>query len=112
MHLAMGNVCFVYDFGKGQSTTGVARAVWWGLEWVRYVLNRVWQLEHQGKGYKKGMNVAYYYVNSSSSRHSTAQRLLSYARRYIPSDIKRLKLYGVCSATDKDGDVAAYVEMV
>ena len=55
MHLALGFECRVYDFGsRGNYWEGpdgepvlrhVPRAMWWGLEWSRYALTRLWHLE-------------------------------------------------------------------
>ena len=52
MHLALGYECRVYDFGSRgydwEAEQGelerryVPRAVWWGLEWARYALTRMW----------------------------------------------------------------------
>jgi hypothetical protein len=37
--LALGHTCIVYDYGVRKE---IPRAIWQGLEWVRYVLTRRW----------------------------------------------------------------------
>ena len=45
MACAKGELCYVYDFSEKRKYT---RAVWQGLEWIKYVLNRRWY----GRTYK------------------------------------------------------------
>ena len=53
-HLATGAECVVYDFGSrgsqwpGAEDQKVPRAIWWGLEWIRYALTRAWKLPDGG----------------------------------------------------------------
>ena len=44
MHLALGYRCFIYDYGsrKMDSMVGQARALWQGVLWTRFALNRMW----------------------------------------------------------------------
>ena len=44
MHLALGFECRIYDFGVRQPPY-VPRAMWWGMEWSRYALSRLWKLQ-------------------------------------------------------------------
>ena len=40
--LALGYSCVVYDFGSRDKKRGVPRALWYGLEFTRFALNRYW----------------------------------------------------------------------
>lgn len=40
--LALGHVCLVYDCGSRITTWGVPRAAWYGVEFVRYCVTRLW----------------------------------------------------------------------
>lgn len=47
----------MHDFGSRNKKRGAPRAVWYGLEFVRYALRRLW-LGEQGAAYLRGYNVA------------------------------------------------------
>lgn len=40
MNLAIGNDCKIYDYGS--RTGNISRALWYGVPWIEYVLNRIW----------------------------------------------------------------------
>ena len=40
--LALGYSCVVYDFGSRDKKRGVPRALWYGVEFVRYALDWYW----------------------------------------------------------------------
>jgi hypothetical protein len=50
MHLALGYSCIIWDFGSRNRRRGVPRAIWFGIEFVRFALAREWY----GVGYRKG----------------------------------------------------------
>ena len=68
MHLALGFDCRVYDFGSRgndwEAMDGtlerryVPRAIWWGLEWSRFALTRMWKLPSGDPPLLRGYNVA------------------------------------------------------
>ena len=39
LNLAIGNECIVYDYGAKKDTS---RAIYQGIEWIKYTLNRFW----------------------------------------------------------------------
>ena len=41
LHLALGYNCYIFDYTK-RGRNKKPRAIWQGLEWVKYVLNRIW----------------------------------------------------------------------
>ena len=67
MHLALGFECRAYDFGSRgndwEAEDGelerryVPRALWWGLEWSRFALTRMWKLPSAGPPLLRGYNV-------------------------------------------------------
>lgn len=48
--------CLVYDFGSRNRLHGVPRALWYGLEFCKYVLNDVW-LDRRVEVCLRGHNV-------------------------------------------------------
>ena len=69
MHLALGYECRVYDFGSRgydwEAEQGelerryVPRAVWWGLEWARYALTRMWKRGHSCSRLQCSMRITF-----------------------------------------------------
>lgn len=57
MRLALGQCCLVHDFGSRNKKRGAPRAVWYGLEFIRFALRRLW-LGEQGAAYLRGYSVA------------------------------------------------------
>ena len=49
--------CLVHDFGSRNKKRGAPRAVWYGLEFVRYALRSLW-LDERGAAYLRGYSVA------------------------------------------------------
>ena len=49
-----GYNCIVYDYGSRNKKRGVPRALWYGLEFVRFALNWVWF----GDSTKAGTSIA------------------------------------------------------
>jgi hypothetical protein len=49
--------CLVWDFGSRNKKRGVPRAVWYGLEFLRYAASKVW-LKGTHKAFLRGYNVS------------------------------------------------------
>lgn len=49
--------CLVWDFGSRNRKRGVPRAIWYGLEFLRYAATLMW-LRKPATGYLRGYNVA------------------------------------------------------
>lgn len=104
MQAALGHECVVYDYGAGKP---VPRAVWQGLEWVKFVLWRLWHAEPylpegraaQAWGY---FGKAYYCLSDR------AKARLGYFRKFVAGP---LRIRAVTSATELDGKTEEYVRM-
>lgn len=54
----------MYDYGSRNVVSGTPRALWMGLEWVRYALGRVWfgkqaKVSVGNKSYKQNFEAAF-----------------------------------------------------
>jgi hypothetical protein len=118
MQLALGYNCYIYDYGcrKTGDTIGQARALWQGIAWTRFVLNRLWLdrltdddpvvfLDNQ----KKVRNTDHYpdfrrQMIPSVSNHRVLRRRLKYFEKYVdPTTMPNgVKLFGVYNYTPND----------
>ncbi|GLC37623.1 hypothetical protein PLESTB_001666900 [Pleodorina starrii] len=128
--LALGHCCLVYDCGS-RGRDGTPRALWYGLEFVRYTLSKLW-LRQPCPALLRGKNVARNFdAHIRSFRQSTVRRLQYYSK-YLPpgsgagdpaaasgggdggagGGIQRLRLYGVFRPTDHDHDASHFIRLL
>ena len=122
MHLALGYECRVYDFGSRgydwEAEEGelerryVPRAVWWGLEWTRYALTRMWKLPHEETPLLRGYNVEANFDKQLLTLTKPLKKRIKYYRNHLAPDLDRVRLHGYYAATDLDGNKDAYREML
>ena len=122
MHLALGYECRVYDFGSRgydwEAEQGelerryVPRAVWWGLEWTRYALTRMWKLPHEEAPLLRGYNVEANFEAKLLTLTKPLKKRIKYYRNHLAPDLDAVRLHGYYAATDLDGNKAAYREML
>jgi hypothetical protein len=109
--LAMGQPCIIYDYGSRgtqwpdadsgeQKGIGCPRAIWWGLEWVKYVLRRVWGMENEDP-IVRGYNVKSEWDRAYCSLSKSYLKRLKYYRRWL--NCREVRLYGAYAPTDNDG---------
>lgn len=111
LYLALGECCLVYDFGSRNKETGASRAIWYGLEFLRYTLRRVWYPE-ASKGdvaYLRGRNVSRMFNEIIDSFSKATMRQIKYYRQFTsPEKTTDVQLYGVYNATSNDSDHEYY----
>ena len=129
MHLALGYDCRVYDFGsRGNLWEGdsenpgssepvqkyVPRALWWGLEWSRYALSRLWRLEDDcaTPPLLRGYNVETLYASKLSELPKPLRKKLKYYRNHLAPELTSLRLKGYFAGTLLDGNKEAYRAML
>jgi len=105
MSAVLGHECVVYDYGANKD---VPRAVWQGLEWVKYVLSRRWHGEiYRPVGRAKACQN--YFAVQYSGLSSRAKSRLDYFARYLNGP---LRISAITGATDKDGKTEWYAGIV
>lgn len=113
MNLALGHRCIVYDFGANKP---VPRAVYQGLEFVKYTLNRRWlnkeYITDVGKhrNNEKGFNCNDYFSVCYQKLEERTKKKLDYFLPFINTD--ELKLECVTASTEHDGDKEYYKEIL
>lgn len=99
--LAVGSWCVVYDTGK----KGETRAVWQGLEFVRYCLCLIW--------FEKEICPAIFISDFRKRLEGLGRKSynkLKYFRKFLLTDC--IKLSVETRVTDKDGDYSYWKEVV
>ncbi|GFR45807.1 hypothetical protein Agub_g7263, partial [Astrephomene gubernaculifera] len=135
LSLALGHCCLVYDCGS-RGRDGTPRALWYGLEFVRYTLTKLW-FRRSSPALLRGKNVARTFDAHIRSFRQTTKRRLQYYAKYIPpaaaapasevstdcsseggtssngpGGLQQLRLYGVYRPTDHDTNTAFFVGML
>lgn len=103
---AFGHRCVVYDYGANK---GVPRAVWQGLEWVKYALWRAWW----GRPYRpigRAITMEPYFDEQYRKLSPRAKARLTYFARYCRPGEPRLHIASVTGPTTHDGDYGYYAE--
>ena len=97
LHLALGFRCVVYDFTR-RGKNKKSRAMWQGMEWVKYVLNRIWfDQETQAEN---GMHK--FFQQQSRKLSKRTRRKIKYFRKFLKTD--KLTIEIVCNLTKHDGE--------
>ena len=96
MNLAIGNTCMVVDAGK----RGRTRALWQGLEFLKYALHRCWlDCEYQSNG--RASTSQGYFSQCYSVLSQPAKSKLKYYRKFLLTDT--IRLYPTSKKTVNDG---------
>lgn len=106
MALAIGDDCVVYDYGARKP---IPRAVYQGLEFVCYVLNRVW-FGKEGLASVRGHNVTPYFRNVYEGLEERTLRKLEYFKKFLLTDKLNLRVF--TAATEHDGDYGYYRDVL
>ncbi|KAG1666767.1 hypothetical protein FOA52_004603 [Chlamydomonas sp. UWO 241] len=99
MALAQGHCCLMWDLGSRNKEVGVPRAMWYGLEFVRYVLYRKW-LKRRPRVHLRGRVVAQEFDARMDGMRDSTLRQISYYAKWLRTD--ELRLYGVYRATENE----------
>eukprot|EP00890_Picochlorum_soloecismus_P001048 jgi/Picsp_1/1944/NSC_05410-R1_protein len=116
--LALGNCCLMYDFGSRNKKRGAPRAIWYGLEFVRYALSKLWRCEEIAPAYLRGHDVSRVFDQHIENLGKSRLKKLKYYRQYVGLGGKEsmckdraVQLYGVYFPTVHDTDAAYYREI-
>lgn len=102
MNLALGNRCIIFDYSANKQMT---RAIYQGLEFIKYVLARRWfKKAHQP--FVKGMNVTEYFRQEYKKLSKATKAKVDYFRKFLHTDILRVE--GICARTAHDNDFSFY----
>ncbi|KAA8491517.1 hypothetical protein FVE85_2532 [Porphyridium purpureum] len=119
LHLAMNHVVFVYDVGSRSKHTKVPRAIWYGVEFIKYAVMYLWfggeSPRLPEKVMLRGHNVAPYWKRQCSFLQKHTKKRIRYFRPYAARfDVQDVRLFGVCPqwTTNYDGKTAFYSDLL
>lgn len=111
MNLAMGNRCLILD--KASRSGKVSRALWFGVPWIKYVLERKWFGKVPDKCFLiNGINVAKYFSDCYRKLPVRISRKIKYFKTYTNPNIGCVFLDYQSLSTTHDGDKEYYRKIV
>lgn len=102
MFLALGYECVVYDFAANSE---IPKAVYTGLEWIKYVCNRRW-FDRDETVIVKDKNVSDFYRLQYSKIEYKTKRKFDYFIKYLMTNEIRIK--PISSQTKNDNKIDFY----
>ena len=122
MHLALGATCCIYDFGSRGSKwpdpqdpssfvdgVKIPRALWWGVEWARYSLSKVWKVDAPTP-ILRGYTATTLFDTKINRIPKPLHKRLKYYRKFHPSFVDLRGIY-FRPGTIHDGDDAFYFQL-
>lgn len=113
MNLALGNLCVVYDFGANKP---LSRALYQGLEFIKYVLNKRWLNKDYAPNVNRSTNrypinnCRRYFVECYHRLENRTLKKLDYFSPFIMTDEINMAISG--GSTIHDGDRVFYKEIL
>lgn len=115
LHLALGHCCLVYDFGSRNKKRAAPRALWYGLEFVRYALSCAWDVPLPSathRAFLRGHDAHAAFDGHIREFSTSTKRKLKYYAQYLPPEgLKAVQIYGVYKATEHDVDFPFYLDI-
>ena len=84
---ALGYSCVVYDYGSRDKKRGVPRALWYGLEFVRYALNVEWFGAPDRPPILRGKRVDQDFRRKLGGVSKSCKKRIRYYRQFIPPEV-------------------------
>lgn len=106
MDIALGTSVRVVDYGAHKTTS---RAVYQGIEFIKYVLKRHWLGVYETT-YVKGCDSTHYFEEVYRNLDKRTLRKLDYFKKFVKT--KEIDLVGFSTATNHDGDYNYYVNLL
>ncbi|KAF5835715.1 hypothetical protein DUNSADRAFT_6994 [Dunaliella salina] len=111
MSLALGQCCLVWDYGSRHHKTGNPRALWLGLEFIRYALTKLWfgkEAAARCGALPRGYNAALQFDEYLRYFSKPTLRRMRYFSKWVHPHTTELRLHGVYSLTTHDDDSEFY----
>jgi len=112
LNVAIGNECIIYDYGARKP---VPRAVYQGIEFLKYVLHKRWLNEeyltdcNRGKDKHIRKDCNSYFEACYRNLEKITKKKLDYFKPYV---VGKIKIKTVTDATVHDGDKGFYKEIL
>lgn len=103
--LAIGKSCFIIDYTQRKK---IPRALFQGVEWIKFVLNRVW-LNKEYKPMVRGNDASKYFMEQYRLLNNVTLNKIKYYRKFINTE--EINLIAVGRQTANDGNYTYYAEL-
>lgn len=108
MNAALGNTCLVYDYGARKP---IPRAVWQGLEWIKYALHACWiqssvAYKPEGRAYQQRAYFEYVYYKLSAQACAKLRYYRQFYREGTVIDIR-----SITAATEYDNNILEHIDL-
>jgi hypothetical protein len=104
--ISLGYSVTIYDFGARKA---VPRAIYQGVEWIKYALNRRW-LDEEYAPIVRGHNCARYFDECYRKLDDKTLKRLDYFRKFLNTD--KIVINTVTNQTVHDGDYSFYASIL
>lgn len=112
MNAALGNECIIYDYGTRKP---VPRAVYQGIEFIKFVLNKIWYgatdeaFISRSRNSNHKVNVTDYFNKAYYSLSEQTRTKLKYFQPFLGG---KLNIHCITSATTHDNDKEFYAQIL
>jgi hypothetical protein len=106
LDLALGEDVIVLDCSPKKD---VSRALYQGVEWIKYVLNRRW-FDREENCFVNGNKVNNYFTEEYKLLSRRAKNKLDYVKKFIITD--KIYLQGMCKSTSMDSNYEGYKQIL
>ena len=87
----------------------MSRAMYQGIEFIKYVLNRSW-LDKEEKAIVKGHNVTEYFRQEYNKLNESTKKKLDYMKKFLNTEEIHIETY--CRKSCRDGQYEYFKELV
>lgn len=112
LNVAIGNECVIYDYGARKP---IPRAVYQGIEFLKYVLHKRWLNEeyltdcNRGKGEHIRKDCNSYFESCYRNLENRTKKKLDYFKPYVVGEVN---VVAVTDTTVHDGDKEFYKDIL
>ena len=107
MDLAQGNKIEIYDTS---SKKRISRALFQGVEFIKYALNRRWFDNENAQAMVKEQNVTAYFKHEYERLSKNAKSKLDYIKKFLNANEVNIETF--CRKTEHDGDYIYFKELL
>lgn len=106
MSLALGYICVIHDRSANHK---VSRALWQGIPWIEYVLNRIW-FNKIIKPLVRSFVCDKYFSDNFKSLPKTTKKRLKFYKKFLLTD--EIRILPMCRGTNNDGNYVYFKSLL
>ena len=107
INLCKGNVCYIIDYSNKKEST---RALYQGVEWIKFILYKIWLKEKYYPIVKKNNCTDYFESEYEKIKNGTGIKKIKYFNKFV--DCKNINLIAIGNKTKYDGKYTYYSSLL